>query len=450
MEPTHILTLAIFVLTIFFVIIRKIDTVAVALLGVVVMIIAGSMTDIQAFKYVDWDVMMILISIWVIAAYFGKTGIPEWIADQTLTMSKGNIALFVTLIGTLAGFLSMFIANVTVVLMLAPVLFHIRKVYGFESTGPLLFLGLCSNFMGTALLLGDPPPLMLHSVSGIGFMGFIWQKGRPSSFIILTITYLLVCAIFYFFKFKKSSLSECKIIEGEEKDAHEIAGQDMTHIKDKNFAIVVVLGFILTLIGMSIAQYLGYTLGFVATAGAVFTVIVIEVLRKPLKFDVPDLEHMLTEIEWTAIAFYAALFSLVGALGPTHIFEIMASWFVPFVDKGLLFGTSVLYWGMGVICGFVEHDAFILTVLHVIKDLGTQHGVNVWPYYWSLMWAGTLGSNMTIAGAPALYIALTMGEKEDGKTFSMKEFFSYTFPYVVLSLIICYVLTVLIWVLPFM
>jgi len=441
------MTVAIFAVTIFFVIIRKVDTVACALIGVVVMVLYGSMTDHQAFTYVDWDVMMILISIWVIAAYFGKTGLPEAIADKTLKVSKGNIALFVTLIGVLAGFLSMFIANVTVVLMLAPVLFHIRKLYRFDATGPLLFLGLCSNFMGTALLLGDPPPLMLHSVAGVNFMGFIWHSGRPSSFIILTIVYLAVCAVFYFFFFKRSSLAECKM---DESLAHAEAGQEVIHIKDKKFAYVVLAGFILTLFGMSIAQYIGYTLGFVAFAGAAITVIAIEVLRKPLKFDVPDLEHMLTEIEWTAIAFYAALFALVGALGPTHIFEILASWFVPFAQKGLLLGTSILYWGVGIVCGFVEHDAFILTVLHVIKDMGQSSGINPWPYYWSLVWAGTLGSNLTIAGAPALYIALTMGEKEDGKTFSMKSFFSYTIPYVALSLVFCYVLTVLVWVLPYM
>jgi Na+/H+ antiporter NhaD/arsenite permease-like protein len=33
------------------------------------------------------------------------------------------------------------------------------------------------------MLLGDLPPQMLHSVSGIEFAGFFWQLGRPSSFL---------------------------------------------------------------------------------------------------------------------------------------------------------------------------------------------------------------------------------------------------------------------------
>jgi Na+/H+ antiporter NhaD/arsenite permease-like protein len=417
MEPIQITTIVIFAITIIFVIIRKIDTVVAALLGVIAMVVAGSMTEVQAFQFVDWNVLMILISVWLIAGYFGKTGIPEYLGDRTLHWSKGNIPLFVTLIGGLAGFVSMFIDNVVVVLMLAPIIFHIRKLYGFKATGPILFIGLCSNFMGTALLLGDLPPQMLHSVSGVEFAGFIWHSGRPSSFIILTAVYLIVCLLFYF-KFLRSDLAFCVL---DEEAAHEAAGQTFEHIKDKKFAALVVGGFILTIIGMSIRQYLGVKLGFIAFTGTVLLVLAIEILKKPLKFDIPDLEHMLAEIEWNAIAFYAALFALVGGLEHTHILDMVASWFIPFIQKGLLVGTSVMYWVTAPIVGIVEHDAFILTLLYVIRDLGETVDVNVWPYYWALVWSGTLGSNLTIAGAPALYVALTMGEKEDGEKFSLKE-----------------------------
>ncbi len=445
MEPTQIVTAVIFAITILFIIIRKIDSVVAALLGVAAMVVAGSMTEVQAFTFVDWDVIMILISVWLIAGYFGKTGIPEYMADRTLRFSKGNIALFVTLIGFLAGIISMFIDNVVVVLMLAPIIFHIRKLYGFSATGPILFIGLCSNFMGTALLLGDLPPQMLHSVSGIEFAGFIWHSGRPSSLLILTATYIVVC-LFFYFKFLKSPLSACVL---DEAAAHEAAQQTQGHIKDKRVAIIAVGGFLLTILGMSFRQVIGMKLGFIAFAGALLLVLAFEILREPLGLEIPDLEHMLQEIEWSAIGFYVALFALVGGLEHTHILEIVANWLIPFIKHGLLTGTSVLYWVTAPIVGIVEHDAYILTILYVIRDLGHSQALNTWPYYWALVWAGTLGSNLTIAGAPALYVALSMGEKEDGEKFSLKEFFSYTVPYVIISLVVCYALLVLVWVLPF-
>jgi len=109
----------------------------------------------------------------------------------------------------------------------------------------------------------------------------------------------------------------------------------------------------------------------------------------------------------------------------------------------------VLYWVTAPIVGIVEHDAYILTMLYVIRDLGKETGMNPWPLYWMLLWAGTLGSNLTIAGAPALFVAKNLGEKEDQRKVGLKEFFAITVPYVIISLIFCYIPAMLIWVIPF-
>jgi Na+/H+ antiporter NhaD/arsenite permease-like protein len=299
--------------------------------------------------------------------------------------------------------------------------------------------------MGTALLLGDLPPQMLHSVSGVEFLGFIWHSGRLSSFPILTLTYLIVI-VFFYFKFRRSysvSTSFGQNVQAEDEEAG-------PHIKNKRFALVVCAVFILTIIGMALRQFLGVKLGYIAFTGSLLLVLIFEIFGRTWRLDPPDLEGMLAELDWKAIGFYVALFALVGGLENTHMLEIVANWLIPYIEKSLLLGTSILYWVTAPIVGVVEHDAYILTLLYVIRDLGETNSINPWPLYWGLVWAGTLGSNLTIAGAPALYVALTMGEKEDGRKWSLKEFLSYSVPYVLISLVICYILMVLIWILPFM
>ena len=446
MDPIQKTTALIFGVTIVLIITRKFSAVGFSLLGVIAMVVAGTMTDVEAFKFVDVHLLVILVSIWIIAEYFGKTGIPEYLGDLSLRLSRGNIPLFVTLVGVIAGFISMFVNNVVVVLMLAPVITSVNKSYGFKATAPILFIGLCSNFMGTALLLGDLPPQMLHSVTGIEFFGFIWHSGRPSSFLILTVVYLIVCFLFYL-GFRRTELSRCVL---DDEAPGEVTGTKGHHIKDKRFAFIVCAVFVLTLFSMTLREFLGVKLGFISFAGSVLLVLVVEALRKPLRMDAPDLEYILKEIDWSAVTFYAALFALVGGLEHTGILTLLGNWFIPFLQRGLLVGTSIVYWVTASLVGFLEHDAYILTLLYVVRDLGETHGIQVWPYYWAILWAGTLGSNLTIAGAPALYVAVTVGEKEDGEKFSLRQFFSYTVPYVLLSLVLCYILMVLVWVLPFM
>ncbi|MCZ6548629.1 MAG: hypothetical protein O6837_11020, partial [Deltaproteobacteria bacterium] len=95
MEMTAWLTLAIFLVTIVVVITGIIDSSVAALLGVLVMVWTGVMSEVEAFLSVDWNVMAILVSIWVIAGYFGKTGVPEWLSVQALRLSRGHSGLLV-------------------------------------------------------------------------------------------------------------------------------------------------------------------------------------------------------------------------------------------------------------------------------------------------------------------------------------------------------------------
>ena len=443
MEPIQLIASIIFLGSIVLVITGWIDSVIAALLGIIAMILFGVMTEIQAFQFVDWNVIMILFSIWIISSYFGKSGVPDFLAAIALRMSKGNIAIFVTSIGILAGFVSMLIDNVVVVLMFAPVIFHACRRFNFPAFGPVLFVGLCANFMGTAMLLGDLPPQMLHSVSGIEFGGFLWHLGRPSSFFILLISYIITSAFFYW---KFSKMYRGKTMDLSAMDQEE---NYLEHIKDKRFAILVCGVFLLTIIAMANRPLFGCCLGFIALCGAITLILVFEVFKTAFHIEIPTIENVLSELDWRAIFFYVSLFSLVGGLEHAGVIKLIADWLTPFVQKSLLTGSTLIYWVTVPIVGIVEHDAYILTMLYVIRDLSKEHALNPWPLYWSLLWAGTLGSNLTIAGAPALFVAKNMGEKEDQRKVGLKEFFSYTVPYVIISLIFCYIPTILIWVLPF-
>jgi len=443
MDLIQLIASIIFLGSIVLVITGWIDSVIAAMLGIFVMVLFGVMSEIQAFQFVDWNVILILFSIWIIAGYFGKTGVPEFLAAIAMRLSKGNVAFFVTFTGMLAGFVSILIDNVVVVLMFAPVIFHAAKRFKFKAFGPVLFVGLCANFMGTAMLIGDLPPQMLHSVSGIEFGGFLWFLGRPSSFFILGISYIITVAFFYW-KFSK-------MYEGERMDISLVRKEEkyLEHIKDKRFALVVCGVFLLTILAMANRPFFGVHLGFIALCGAIALILIFEIFNKAFHIEIPTLEGILSGLDWRAIFFYVSLFALVGGLEHAGVIKLIANWMTPLIQSSLLAGSSLLYWVTAPIVGIVEHDAYILTMLYVIRDLGKDHGLNPWPLYWCLLWAGTLGSNLTVAGAPALFVAKNIGEKEDQKKVTLKEFFSYTVPYVIISLIFCFIPAILIWVLPF-
>lgn len=435
MEPLAWWTLAIFLVSIAAVITNVIDGTVAALIGVVAMVWVGVLTETEAFGLVDWNVIAILVSIWIIASYFGKSGVPSWLSVQALRLSGGRPGLLVMILSVLAGVISMFVDNVVVILMMAPVALPLARALGLPVTPVVLMIGFSANFMGSALLLGDLPPQMLHSVAGAEFPDFIWQHGKPSSLPILMATFAVTLAGMYAYGFRSRRRAVV--------DVASLGIQ--TRIPNRPFAALVVAWFLGTVVAMAFRERLGVHLGFIALTGAVSLVLLLELLRKPLA--PPSFEEVLTELDWRAILFYIALFALVGALEKAGLIAVLADHMRPAFAQSYALGASVLYWMTVPIVGIVEHDAYILTFLHLIREMN-EDGLHAWPLYWMLLWSGTLGSNLTVAGAPALFAAVNICEREEKRRVSLREFLAWSIPFTLIAAGVCYALGMLVWVLP--
>jgi Na+/H+ antiporter NhaD/arsenite permease-like protein len=430
------LTLIVFGVTIVVVITNVIDSTLAALIGVAAMCWLGIMTETEAFNYVDWNVMAILVGIWIIAGYFGKSGVPSWLSIQALKLSGGRPGYLVMILTFLAGVISMFVDNVVTILMMAPVALPLARALKLSPVPVILMIGFGANFMGTALLIGDLPPQMLHSVAGAEFFDFIWQHGRPSSFPILMVTFLITLGVMWAYGFRgHQRVTDMSALGVESK------------IPNPLFATIVVVWFIGTVIAMSMRESIGVKLGFIALTGAISLVLVLALLGERVK-EASSFEESVQELDWRAIFFYIALFALVGGLEKSHILDLLAAALKPIFAENYALGATLLYWLTVPIVGIVEHDAYILTFLHTIKDMA-QGGIEPWPLWWMLVWSGTLGSNLTVAGAPALYVALSLGEKEEGRKVSLREFLAWSVPFTLVCAGVCYVLGMLIWVLPY-
>jgi Na+/H+ antiporter NhaD/arsenite permease-like protein len=427
--------LIVFAIAIVVVISNVVDGTVAALLGVIVMVWFGVMTEVDAFQLVDWNVMAILVSIWVIAGYFGKTGVPSWLSVQALRLSGGRPGVLVMILSMLSGVISMFVDNVVVILMMAPVALPLARALKLPVTPVILMIGFAANFMGSALLLGDLPPQMLHSVSGVEFFDFVWHQGRPGSFPILMMTFVITLSAMYAYGFRSHKRLTVDI---------ESLGIE-THIPNRLFATIVVGWFLMTVVGMAFRQVLDVKLGFIALTGAVTLVLLLELLGERVK--APSFEHMLGELDWRAIFFYIALFALVGALEKMHILDQLAIALRPLFLQNYALAATLMYWVTVPIVGLVEHDAYILTFLYTIKELQNE-GVAAWPLWWMMLWSGTLGSNLTVAGAPALFAALNICEREEKRKVSLREFLAWSVPFTLVAALVCYALGMLIWVLP--
>src|SRR5262252_7794601 len=92
---------------------------AAALLGCVLMVACGVLTPEQAYRAVDYDTLVLLLGMMLIAAYLSLAGFFDWAANWILHRAGTPQSLLFYLITT-SGLLSALLVNDTVCLLLTP------------------------------------------------------------------------------------------------------------------------------------------------------------------------------------------------------------------------------------------------------------------------------------------------------------------------------------------
>ncbi len=431
MDAEAAVALAVFVAVVAAIVARVVEEAVAALAGVVVIVVLlSSYGPEDAFHHIDWDVMAILFGMWVITGYMVKAGFSRAVLDFIVGRVGSYRALLMAL-AVAAGFLSILVDNVLVILLMGSLALEAARRSGGDPVLAVLLVGLSANFMGTALLMGDLPPQLLHSVAGAEFWDFIWHMGRPSSFPLLTVTFLATLAVYYLLYVRREPRGLPPLQEG---------GDQV----DRGLLAVSTAFFAATVAGMAVRPLLGVPLGFITVTGAAALALTVEAARRLGARRWPSFDDVLGEVEWRALLFYASLFALVGGLDAAGVIEEAARRLEPLLAGGGLRAYAASYWVVAALSTIVEHDALLLTFLYIVRDAAGQLGLNPWPLYWAMAWSATLASNATTAAAPALYVALTLAE-EKGHRIPPTRFLKYSLPFAGVSLLIHFALTAPIW-----
>ncbi|HWQ16325.1 MAG TPA: SLC13 family permease [Sulfolobales archaeon] len=408
---------------------RRVEEPLAGLLGVSLLLMVGLVGLGEAFgSMVDWNIIAILLGMWMISYHMVEAGLPQRIVNgiSRYIKTSRDAALLLSIV---AGFISTVVDNVLVVLLLVPIAIRIARAYGIDPLATALLVTLTANATGTALLLGDLPPQLLHSVFGAEFIDFIYMMGRPSSFPILMVSILAALYI------------STKILVPEKRIEQKVEIRSSNN-DNKGYLVFSLVMFFTAILLMSFRKEISMAIGrdiplgvFPLTVGIIGSMLCEKLYGR--RFG----EVVEKGIDWGSILFYLSLFILVGSLEKHQGLEPISVWLSGLMGDVFL-GYTAIYWISAPIVAFVEHDAYILIMLRSIKDANIE---NPWPFAWSLLWSGTLGSNYTAAGAPALYVALRIIERETGLRIRPKAIYRVTLTYATINLVITYLISTPIW-----
>lgn len=422
------LAIIIFFAVYVFIVIEKWHKTVIALAGASVVLLLKILSQHEAFRTeefgVDWNVIMLLVSMMIIVSIMRETGIFQWTAIKGAKLAKGEPFRIMAILCVVTAVLSALLDNVTTVLLIAPVTIVLANQLDIDPVPFLISEVLASNIGGTATLIGDPPNIMIASRAHLTFNQFILNLG-PVVLIILVV-YLFTIRFVWGSRLKVRPEMKERLLAMDESQMI----TDPVLLKKSLFVMgLVILGF--GLHGM-----LGLQPASIALGGAALLMLLSG--REPHK--------VLHEVEWTTLFFFIGLFIVVGGLVKVGAIGLMSQKVLD-LTQGNMFATSMfILWFSAIASAVVDNIPYVATMNPLIVDMAKGlwpdktelellHHVDLLPVWWSLALGACLGGNGSAIGASANVIVCGVAERA-GYPITFWRFTLYGFPLMVESVII--------------
>ena len=260
---------------------------AAALLGTVLMVATGVMTPEQAYRAVDYNTLVLLLGMMLIAAYLSLAGFFDWAADWTLRVARTPARLLLYLI-LVSGTLSAVLVNDTICLMLTPLVVAVIVRGRLPLLPYLLALAMSANLGSVATLVGNPQNMIIGNLAQLSFTGFTASL-LPVAGVGMAIEYAVLRLGF------RRMLREARI----ERSA--TAGRPL----NRPLLALALVTLALVFVGF----IAGFNLAWTALTGAALVMVL---ARR-------DTHEVLKLVDWHLLVFFAALFVVVEGLNSTGL-----------------------------------------------------------------------------------------------------------------------------------
>tara|TARA_B100000886_G_scaffold163276_1_gene111314 strand:+ start:224 stop:1690 length:1467 start_codon:yes stop_codon:yes gene_type:complete len=400
---------------------------------------AGAVCQNNLFEAIDFNVIGLLLGMMIFAGMLEISGFFEFVAIKATKLSGGDPWKLVFYLGTFTTVISVFIDNVTALILIAPVTLKICSKIEISPIPPLIALAIFSNTGGVATLVGDPPNVLIASYAsarglGFGFMSFIYHL-TPLAIVAWGATLWFMHR--HFKKWREVKPQNVEEVTSE--DEWEAVKNDTLMYRTLGaLAVTVVMFAAVELLHLDL-EISAVSLG---GAGIAMSISMLGV-PKEKRMDIHEVVH---KVEWGALLFFAGLFVMVGGLEAMGYLEAVANMiFDNFGPEGTIHNSPVvlvivLIWVSAIASAIVDNIPFCAAMLPVILEIGELSKdpitgvaeVDIIPLYWALAIGCGFGGNATPIGSSANVMTIAISER-GGHKISTKEWIGVGVPVMIIT-----------------
>ncbi|MEK6679498.1 MAG: SLC13 family permease, partial [Nitrospirota bacterium] len=389
---------------------------AYASLGASALLLASGILKIEdaVFNAIKWDVLGIYWGFMMVSFVFMKSRMPDFIAMKLLKLVRVEKYAILSLC-VLTAFLSAFMENVGVVLIMAPVAITVAKLLDSSLFRYMIAIAISSNVVTTVTMVADPPSLILALETGMKPLDFYWFNGRPG-LGTLTIVGVIAAMSTLLFQFRNMN----KKVEIETEKIYVTKGASAL--------------FALGVPALAIAPELGIKVGIVGFAvGAI-----------ALYMRRQDIKEMLFEFDWDSFLFIVGIFMVIFSLSASGILRDFSGFLVESGFKDPAFMLAFVTWISVAASSFMDNVPYTILMIPVCKNLAEIIGMSAWPLLFGMLVGTGIGGNITPVGAAANVFACGILEKH-GYKIVLKEYLKIGVPFSIAAVATVHILLQIFW-----
>jgi Na+/H+ antiporter NhaD/arsenite permease-like protein len=346
-----------------------------------------------ALRYVDWNVIFLIMGMMIIIAIVEGTGIFQWLAFTSYRLSAGRLWLLLAILMVVTGVTSAILDNVTTMLLMTPMTVQIALAMGVNPLTLLMPEVMASNVVGISTLIGTPTNILIGSYAKISFTAFL---ANLTPGVLLALAGLVIYSELIYRRelhlAGAGGISPLLV----EKLAERARITEPEHLKK---AGCVGAGMLILFVA---GEPLHLPPAVTALMGATALLVWIK----------PDVEEMIEAVDWTTLVFFIALFIVVGAIREVGLISFIAGIIGQLVGGNLILAMLAVTWLSALLSTVIANIPFTAAMLPVVGYLtATAPGASSKALFYCLSVGSAMGGNGSLIGASANMVTAGIADR---------------------------------------
>ncbi len=357
--------------------------------GIFILVALGISPAVHTVTKINWNIIGIFAGTLILAEFFAYSRVPEYLSNVIIG-SSGSSGAAMLRVCVMSGFLSVFIENVAVVLIVAPIALEIIKKLNISPVPMIIGIAISSNLQGTATLIGDPPSMILAGQLKMNFNDFFIFHGNPGIFFAVETGAIASFVVLYFLFI-----------------GYKEAIQKFTRKQVTSWSPTILLCMMVA--GLALAPLIDPD--FLWLSGTICMICAAISIVWGVGFNKKEAIAILKKYDWDTTLFLAGIFVLVNAFVESGLIIDMKNVFMNYLGKDILMNFVLIVVFSVIVSAFIDNVPFITVMIPVTFQMGTVIG-SEYLLVFGLLIGTCMGGNITPVGAAANIVSVGILKKE--------------------------------------